>query len=49
MAIKNPSQTRQGQIATGEMQRYQPGGNAIDDVVEQIGECDAIYGSVYGK
>ena len=31
------------------MERHQPSGNAIDDVVEEIGVCDAVHGCVYGE
>lgn len=31
------------------MKRHHPCSNTVDNVVKKIGECDAIYGCVYGK
>lgn len=37
VAVKDPSEAGQGEVANREMERYQPCSNAVDKVVEKIG------------
>ena len=49
IAVEHMRQAGEGQVAGGEVDGDEPGAGDVDEVVEPVGEGDAVHGAVHGE